>query len=153
MSENRILIAYASEGGTSKEYAKAISSVLTGEFKMQVDLINLKKNNDPNLELYRNIIVGAGIKKFKMYREGAEFLENTDFGDRKVAIFLSSLMPRDEAIRRYIDVLIQKNINLKPFAVEVLGGRIKMLGRTILDKTEIEKSKAWTRKIAKQLKS
>ena len=153
MSDNRTLIAYASEGGTSEDYAKAISFVLTDEFKMRVDLVNLKKDHDPNVVLYQNIIVGAGIKKFKMYKEGVDFLEKTDFGDINVAIFLSSLMPRDEAIRRYIDVLVQKNTKLKPFAVEVFGGRMKILGRTITDKTDIEQSKAWTRKIAEQLKN
>jgi menaquinone-dependent protoporphyrinogen IX oxidase len=153
MSENRTLIAYVTEGGTTEDYSKAICSILTDEFKMQVELVNLKKDHNPNLALYRNVIVGAGIKKFKMYKEGVEFLEKTDFGDRKVVIFLSSLMPRDEAIKKYIDVILQKNIKLKPLAVEVLGGRMKILGRTIQDKTDIEQSKAWARKIAEQLKS
>ena len=45
MSENRTLVAYASEGGTTEDYAKAISSILTDEFKMQVDLVNLKKDH------------------------------------------------------------------------------------------------------------
>ena len=153
MSENRTLIAYATEGGTSEDYAKAISSVLTDEFKIQVDLVNLMNDTNPNLMPYRNVIVGAGIKKFKMHKEGAEFLEKTDFGDRKVVIFLSSLMPRDEAIKKYVDVIIQKNTKLKPLAVEVLGGRMKILGRTIQDMTDIEKSKAWARKIAEQLQS
>ncbi len=153
MSENRTLIAYATEGGTSEDYAKTIGSVLRDEFKMPVDLVNLKKDQNPNLTPYRNVIVGTGIKKFKMHKEGAEFLEKTDFGDRKVIVFLSSLMPKDEAIKKYIDVIVQKNPKLKPFAIEVLGGRMKILGRTIQDKTEIEQSKTWARKIGEQLQS
>ena len=151
MSENRTLIAYATEGGTTEDYANAIGSVLTDEFKLQVELVNLKKDHNPNLTLYQNVIVGTGIKKFKMHKKGAEFLENTDFGDRKVVIFLSSLMPRDEVIKKYVDVIMQKNTKLKPLAVEILGGRMKILGRTIADKTDIEKSKIWARKIAEQL--
>ena len=151
MSENRTLIAYATEGGTTEDYAKAIGSVLADEFKLQVELVNLKKDHNPNLTPYRNIIVGTGIKKFKMHKEGAEFLEKTDFRDRKVVIFLSSLMPRDEAIKKYVDVLMQKNTKLKPLTIEVLGGRMKILGRTIADKTDIEKSKIWAREIAEQL--
>jgi menaquinone-dependent protoporphyrinogen IX oxidase len=153
MSENRTLIAYATQGGTTEDYAKAIGFVLTDEFKMQVDLVNLKKDRNPNLTPYRNVIVGTGIKKFKMHKEGAEFLEKTDFRDRKVVIFISSLMPKDEIIKRYVDALMQKNTELKPFVIEVLGGRMKILGRTIADKTDIEKSKAWARKIAEQLRS
>ncbi len=153
MSENKTLIAYATHGGTTEDYAKAISSVLTDEFKMQVELVNLRTNHNPNLTPYRNIIVGTGIQKFRMYKEGVEFLEMTDFGDRNVVIFLSSLMPRDEVIKRYIDVIIQKNPKLKPLAVEVFGGRMKVFGRTITDKTDIEKSKTWARKIAEQLQA
>ena len=153
MSENRTLIAYATQGGTTEDYAKAICSVLTDEFKIQADLVNLKSKPHPDLVLYRNVIVGAGIKKFKMHKEGEEFLEKTDFSDKKVVIFLSSLMPRDEAIKKYVDVIIQKNIKLKPLAVEVLGGRMKILGKTIQDKTDIGKAKEWARKIAEQLQS
>ena len=153
MSENRTLIAYVTEGGTTEDYANAISSVLTDEFKLQVELANLKKIYNPDLTPYQNIFVGTGIKMFKIHKEGAEFLEKTDFGDRKVVIFFSSLIPRDVVIQEYIDVLMQKNTKLKPLAVEVLGGRIKILGRIIADKTDIEQSKTWARKIAKQLQS
>ena len=153
MSENRTLIAYATHGGTTEDYAKAIVSVLTDEFKMQVELVNLRTDHYSNLTPYRNVIVGTGIQKVRMYEEGTEFLEKTNFGDRKVVIFLSSLMPRDEVIKKYIDVIIQKNPKLKPLAVEVFGGRMKILGRTITDKTDIEKSKAWARKIAEQLQA
>ena len=153
LSENRTLIAYVTVGGATEDYSKAISSVLTDEFKMQVELVNLKKDHNPSLAPYRNVVVGAGIRKFKMYKEGVEFLEKTDFGDRKVVIFISSLMPRDEVITKYIDLILQNNAKLKPVAVEVLGGRMKMLGRTIQDKTDIEQAKAWARKIAEQIKS
>ena len=153
VSEKKTLIAYATRGGTTEDYVKSIGSVLIDEFKMQADLVNLKRDHNPDLTLYRNVIVGAGIKMFKMYKEGAEFLEKKDFGERKVVIFLSSLVPRDEAIRKYVDVIIQKNTKLKPIAVEVFGGRMRILGRTSQDMTDIEKAKEWTRKIAEQLRS
>ena len=153
MSENRTLIAYATHGGTTEDYAKAIASVLTNEFKMQVELINLRIDHNPNFKPYRNIIIGTGIQKFRIYKEGVEFLEKTDFEDRKVVIFVSALMPRDHIIEKYIDKILQKNTKLKPIAVEVLGGRMKVLGRTVTDKTDIEKSKEWARKIAEQLQA
>ncbi|UCE96374.1 MAG: hypothetical protein JSV51_01855, partial [Candidatus Bathyarchaeota archaeon] len=136
-----------------EDYAKAIASVLTDEFNMQVELVNLRTIRNPNLTPYRNVIVGMGIKKFRIYEEGVDFLEKTDFGDRKVVIFVSALMPRDHVIEKYIDVIIQKNPKLKPLAVEVLGGRMKVLGRAIADKTDIKKSKAWAREIAGQLQA
>lgn len=151
VSGNKTLIAYATRGGTTEDYAKAIRSVLTDEFTMQSDLVNLKKQRNPDLTQYRNVIVGAGIKIFRMHEEGAEFLETKNFRDKKVLIFLSSLVPRDEAIKKYVDTILQKNSTLKPIAVEVFGGRMRMLGRTMQDITDIEKAKKWTRNIAEHL--
>jgi len=151
MSEKKTLIAYATKGGTTEEYAKAISSVLIDEFKMHVDLVNLKKVRNPDLMQYQNIIVGAGIKMFKMYKECVEFLEKQKFEEKNVGIFLSSLEPRDEAIKKYVDVILQKNTTLKPIAVEVFGGRMRIFGRTSQDRTDIEKAKEWVRKISEHL--
>ncbi len=151
MSEKKMLIAYATKGGTTEEYAKAISSVLTDEFKMHVDLVNLKKARNPDLMQYQNIIVGAGIKMFKMHKEAVQFLEKQKFEEKNIGIFLSSLEPRDEAIKKYVDVILQKNTTLKPIAMEVFGGRMRIFGRTSIDKTDIEKAKEWVRKISEHL--
>jgi hypothetical protein len=70
-----------------------------------------------------------------------------------VGIFLSSLEPREEVITKYVDPILQKNAILKSIAVEVFGGRMRIFGRTSQDKTDIEKAKEWTRKIAKHLRS
>lgn len=153
MRDNKTLIAYATRGGTTEEYAEAISAVLTDELKMQADLVNLKKSLNPDLTQYQNIIVGAGIKMFKMHKEGAQFLEKKNFGEKNVGIFLSSLVPRDEAIKKYVDVILQKNTTLKPIAVEVFGGRMRIFGKTSEDRTDIEKAKDWTRKISEHIQS
>lgn len=153
MSENTTLIAYATRGGTTEEYAKAIGSVLADEFNIRADLVNLKKVHNPDLTPYHNIIVGAGIRIFRMHKEGAQFLEKTNFGEKHVGIFLSSLVPRDEAITKYVDPILQKNKTLKPVAVEVFGGRMRIFGRTSQDQTDIEKAKEWIRRIAKHLRS
>lgn len=150
MNETKTLIAYATKGGTTKEYANAIAAVLRDEFRMQVDLVDLGKNHDPDLTQYRNVIVGSGVKIQRMHGEGRKFLEK-DFGDRKVAIFLSSLEPKDEAVKKYIDKTLEKNLKLKPVAVEVFGGRMRFLGKTSQDKTDIDKAKKWAQAIARQL--
>lgn len=153
MRENPTLIAYATRGGTTEEYAQAISSVLRNEFNIQPDIINLKNTRNPDVTQYHNIIVGAGIRMFRMHKEGAQFLEKTNFREKNVGIFLSSLMPRDEAITRYINPLRQKNTTLQPIAVEVFGGRMRIFGRTSQDETNIEKAEEWTRSLAQSFQS
>lgn len=150
MNQDKTLIAYATKGGTTEEYANAIASVLRDEFKMQVDIVDLKKNHNPDLTQYRSVVVGSGVKIQRMHDDGRKFLEK-DFGDRKVAIFLSSLEPKEEAIKKYIDKILEKNRKLKPVAVEVFGGRMRFLGKTREDKVDIGKAKEWAHKIAEQL--
>jgi menaquinone-dependent protoporphyrinogen IX oxidase len=145
MRQEKTLVVYATKGGTTEEYANAITSVL-GENKWQVDVINLKKNHNPDLMLYRNVIVGSGIKMHRMHGDGRKFLEK-DFGDRKVAIFLSSLETRDEAIEKYIEKILEKNKKLKPIDIEVFGGRMRFLGKTREDKMDVDKAKEWAQKI------
>lgn len=152
MSESKTVIAYATKGGTTEDYANAIASVLRDEFKIQVDLVDLKKSHDPDLTQYRNVIVGSGVKIQRMHGDAAKFLEK-DFGDKKVALFLSTLEPKDEAIKKYIDKILEKNPKLKPFSVEVFGGRMRFLGKTREDKTDMDKAREWARNIAKQLQS
>jgi hypothetical protein len=88
-----------------------------------------------------------------MHKEGAQFLEKTNFREKNVGIFLSSLMPRDEAITRYINPIRQKNTTLQPIAVEVFGGRMRIFGRTSQDETNIEKAEEWTRSLAQSFQS
>ena len=145
MSQEKTLVVYSTKGGTTEEYAKAIAKVLRDN-KWQVDVVNLKKNHNPDLAPYRNVIVGSGIKMQRMHGDGRKFLEK-NFGDRKVAIFLSSLEPRDEAIEKYIEKILDKNKKLKPVDIEVFGGRMRFLGKTREDKMDVDKAKEWVQKI------
>jgi menaquinone-dependent protoporphyrinogen IX oxidase len=146
----KILIAYATKGGTTEEYANAIASVLREEFKMQVDLVNLRKDHNPDLTQYRNIIIGSGVRMRKIYSEGANFMQK-NFGDKKVAIFLSALDSKEYAINEYVNKILEKNKTLKPFSIEIFGGRIRILGKTLQDKRDIAKAKAWAHDIARQI--
>jgi menaquinone-dependent protoporphyrinogen IX oxidase len=116
-----------------------------------VDVVDLKRNCNSDLTQYQGLIVGSGVRMQRIHGEGRKFLER-DFGGRKVAVFLSSLEPKDEAVRKYIDPILRKNPKLKPVDVEVFGGRIRFFGR-ILDKTDIGKVREWALKIAKLFKA
>ncbi|MEM2960511.1 MAG: flavodoxin domain-containing protein [Candidatus Bathyarchaeia archaeon] len=147
---DKILIAYATKSGTTEEYANAIASVLRDEFKMQVDLVDLRKDRNPDLTQYRNIIIGSGVRMGKIYGEAVNFMQN-NFGDRKVAIFLSALDSKEHAINEYVNKILEKNKALKPFSIEVFGGRIRILGKTVQDKRDIVKARAWAHDIARQI--
>ena len=93
----------------------------------------------------------------KIYKEALKFLEK-DFGDRKVAIFLSSLEdgnPKSygDAIWKYIENVLAKYPHVKPVAAEAFGGRMKILGFTVSDNRNMEKVSAWAEALDKKLKN
>ena len=70
---------------------------------------------------------------------------------KKVALFLSSIEPRDEAIKKYITRILKKHPNIKPITTEVFGGRLKILGFTSSDKRDMAKVRAWAEELGKKL--
>jgi menaquinone-dependent protoporphyrinogen oxidase len=150
MNGNKTLIAYVSKSGVTEENAKIISNILNSNYGFEVDLINLKDNNKPDLSQYNNIIIGSGIRMARWYGKANKFLKN-DFKDKKVAIFLSSGAAGDpetyqEAITKYIDKKLTKNPHIKPVLTEAFGGRYSNF-----DYTDPEKVKAWALDLGKKL--
>jgi menaquinone-dependent protoporphyrinogen IX oxidase len=108
MTDNKTLIAYVSKGGVTEEAASVIANVLQEKYGFNVDVINLRKNSSPDIAQYSNVIVGCGVRMQKVYKEALNFLEKNDFTDRRVAIFLSSLEPKEEAESKYIKRILEK---------------------------------------------
>lgn len=155
MSDGRTLIAYVTKGGVTGEAASVIADVLRGRYGLEVDTVDLRKNPSPDLAPYRNVVIGSGVRVQKVYKEALRFLEK-DFGDRKVAIFFSSLEAGEpksynDAIRKYITSVLAKYPHVKPIAAEVFGGRMKILGFTVADHRDMGKVKAWAEEFGKKL--
>ncbi|MEM5872489.1 MAG: flavodoxin domain-containing protein [Candidatus Aenigmatarchaeota archaeon] len=134
----KTLVAYASKGGTTEKYAQDISKIL------KADIVNLRKDN-PDISNYDMIIVGFGIRIGKAYKEAIDFLKN-DFKNKKVAIFISSLEPENIVKKKYVEPIIESNPTLKPIAIGIFGGRLKLLWKTI-DKTNLESAKKWAEEL------
>ena len=149
MSSNRTLVAYVSKGGVTEEYANVIANTLRDKYRLDGYVTNLKKSPMPELAKYANIVVGYGVRMGRPYKEAIKFIEKSDFSDMKVAIFVTSVEPRDEAISKYINSTLEKHPHLKPVATEVFGGRFKILGRTINDKHDPGRVKLWAEEIGK----
>ena len=140
-----ILIAYATKGKATEEYANAIEEVLR-EKGFEPDVVSLMKGT-VNPSKYDTVIAGFGVRAGKPYREAIEFLKN-DFTGKKVAIFVSTLEPSKSAVEKYIRPL-SKNASLKHVSAKVLGGRFKILWKTI-DKTNVESAKKWAAELIRK---
>ena len=87
MSKNKALLAYMTKGGATEEAAHMIAEVLRSKFNLEVDLVDLRKQSFPNIAPYDDVIVGAGVRTGKIYKEALKLLEQ-DFEGKRVAFFI-----------------------------------------------------------------
>ena len=147
---NKILVAYVSKGGATREAAEIIAGVLKNKYTLEIDVIDLRKNS-PKLEEYNIVIVGAGVRGGRVYKEALKFLKQ-DFGERKVAFFVccggaGDPKSYEEACTKYLTNVLADYPNLKVLAMEAFGGRMKVLGRTLFDNFDPKKIREWAEEI------
>jgi menaquinone-dependent protoporphyrinogen IX oxidase len=92
MSET--ILVYATRWGATTETAKEIVRLLEDKFHLKVDLVNLKdkKTKNPDINDYKNVILGVSVAKFRWAKEGKNFLKknkNMLLG-KKLFVFVSS---------------------------------------------------------------
>lgn len=156
MSENKTLIAYATKVGATEEVALKIAEVLRQKHGFEVDIVNLRKNKCPDISLYKNVIVGSGVRVQRVYKEAVRFLEKNDLEGKNVAFFILSLEagnPKnyDNAVEKYIKRLLEKYPHVKPVATEAFGGRMKVLGFTLADSRDFGKVEVWAESLGEKL--
>jgi len=159
--ENKTLIAYVTKGGATKEFALEIANVLRDKYSLDVEVIDLKKAKSPDFSKYRNVVVGSGVRIFRVYKEAVKFIENNNFEGKRVALFLASGkagVPKTygQAIEDYINKqLLKKNPQLKPIAAEAFGGRARFLGKDMAPpgyaEQVLSKVRAWADELGKKL--
>jgi menaquinone-dependent protoporphyrinogen IX oxidase len=152
--ENKTLIAYETKGGATEEVAQKIAQVLRSKNQLEVDLADLRKQKSINLSSYRNIIVGSGVRVGKVYDKALKFLEN-NFGDKQVAFYVCAgdageSEKYQNAKVKYIENVLVKYPEVKPVAVEAFGGRMKILGKSVLDNLDLAKVEAWAEELGKK---
>jgi menaquinone-dependent protoporphyrinogen IX oxidase len=151
---NKTLVTYTSKGGATEAAAQIIAEVLRDKYELEVDIANLRKIS-PNIELYKNVVVGAGVRAGKVYDEALKFLKQ-DFGDRKVAFFVccggaGDPKTYEDSCTKYLTNVLANYPNVKPVATEAFGGRMKILGKTVFDKFDPAKIRAWAENLGNKL--
>ncbi len=68
----KILIAYATKGGTTRECAEEIKS----NFKHDIDIINLKDASQINLDNYQWVIIGTPVYAGMIEKDVRKFIKN-----------------------------------------------------------------------------
>jgi menaquinone-dependent protoporphyrinogen oxidase len=154
MVENKTLIAYETKGGATEEAVRKIADILRSKHHLEVDLVDLKEQKVPDLTQYRNLVIGGGVRVGKVYDKALKFLEN-DLSGKRVAFFVSSAEAGtpgsyEKAKIKFVENTLAKYPKINPVAWDAFGGRIKILGKTVTDNTDLAKVEAWAEELGKK---
>ena len=154
MAAGKTLIAYETKGGTTEESARKIAEVLRSKYQLEVDLVDLKKQNIGDCTQYNNIVIGGGVRAGKVYSKALKCLEN-DYSGKKVAFFVSSGQAGspatyEKAKVRFVENVLANYPKVQPVSTEAFGGRIKILGKTVSDSRDMGKVEAWAEQLGKK---
>ena len=154
MANGKTLIAYETKHGATEGAAKIIAQTLR-ESGFEVELVNLKKQEQPDLADYQNVVVGAGVRGGRVYGTALKFLKN-DLTGKKVAFYTSSSWggtpgSYQSALKWFVQKTIEKYPNVDFVYSEAFGGKIKYFKKTMLDSTDASKVNAWAKILAEKL--
>ncbi len=154
MADNKTLIVYETKRGATKEAAEKIADPLRTKHQLEVDVVDLKKQDVPDLGQYRNVVVGAGVRGGRIYGGALKFLGG-DFKGKRVAFFTSSSWggtpgSYQNAKARFVDKTLTKYPEVNFVVAEAFGGRIRYFGKTMLDNTDPAKVETWAEELAKK---
>ena len=127
---------------------------MRSKFNLEVDLVDLGKQNISDCSLYQNIVVGGGVRAGKVYSKALKCLEN-DFTSKNVAFFVSAGQAGDpktyeKAKAKFAENTLAKYPNIKPVSWEAFGGRMSILGKKIFDTIDLAKVEAWAEELGKK---
>jgi len=131
--DRKALIVYGTRYGATQSTSEEIAKVLREE-KLEVKVVNAKKEKVKDISPYDLIIVGSGMQMGKWTGEPENFLKQfqKELPNKKVAIFVSSAAQaliehekKTEEIesnrKQYLEEKAAK-YNLQPISMVILGG-------------------------------
>lgn len=125
----KILIAYSSGYGTTKEVAQEIASILHDEFQLSVDLHPLDYHE--NLQEYDAIIIGSSVRADQPLATTRDFFaaHRLELQQKKVALFLvcltaSTQQGKEKVKKDYISQILSRYQDIVPVSIEAFGGKV-----------------------------
>lgn len=114
----KTLIVYGTKHGTTEKCSKLLKDKLSGE----VVIINIKKENMPDITTFNNIIIGGSIYMGQIQKEVKNFcIENSNvLKEKRVGIFICGLNEKD--IEAQLNNAFPKELLTNAVAKECFGG-------------------------------
>lgn len=124
----KTLIAYASKYGCAKKCAIKLSEKLSGE----VDIIDLKAQETPDLSMYETIIIGGSIYMGQIQKQVTKFCKkNTEIlKQKRLGLYICCMFTGEKAKNQLKNAFPNELLNIAA-AKEIFGGEI------IIDKLKL----------------
>lgn len=141
----KTLIAYGTKYGTTRKAAEEISQRLPGE----VDLVDLKEKNDPDVCAYDVILIGASVYGGNIQREVRSFLDQHKHNlmARPYGLFIAA--GNNLEVERNYRVYVGKTIYDHAEIKEYIGYSYDFTKMNLFEKTMIKKVAKVTENIEK----
>jgi len=112
--DSRALIAYGTYFGATADTAREIAKIL-GEDGFSVKVVDLKEEDVKDISSYDLVVIGSGMRMGNWTAEAEGFLRKfqNSFGGKKVALFISSLIPIEEKMGKSGQVSRTRKIGLE----------------------------------------
>lgn len=126
----KILIAYASANGMTRECAERLAKELKGT---TVSLCDLSREN-PNESEYDILLIGSSVRRGKLLPSARDFLRmiSEKHDERPVGVFLCCGFP--DRFEEYKERLIPKAIRQRAFLISDFGGTLNPAGKPFWDR-------------------
>lgn len=130
----KTLIIYASKHGTAEKCSQLLKSKLQGE----VTIVNIKKENVPDINSFQNIIIGGSIYIGKIQKSLSEFcVKNLDELKRKnIGLFICCMNTKDAEMQ--LDNAFPKELLSIASTKECFGGEFNLKEMNFMEKTIIK---------------
>lgn len=148
---SKILVAYYTKGGATEEYAKVITETLTSK-GFSVEIHNLA-HDIPDVASYESVIVGTGVRMFRVYRRWKKILKQKTLSNKRLFVFLTSgtaIDKPEEAVEKFLRPVVEK-YHLKPELLISFPGKIPEKWAKLDGQKETMKpalAAAWAQQIA-----
>lgn len=156
-----ILVAYASERGSTREVAEAVTTTLREE-GLEVELTPAAEVED--VTEYDGVVLGAAIYMGRLHQDARRFLERlrSELAEVPFAVFAMgprSLEPGDvEGSRKQLEHGLARVPELRPIAVGIFGGvvdptklRFPLNRIAASDARDWDAIRLWARHVARAL--
>ena len=132
----KTLIAYATKRGFTKKCAELLSEKLNGE----VEIVDIKKSKNIDVNIYKNIIIGGSVYMGKIRKEVPDFCNrNMDkLLDKNIGLFICGLA-EGEVAKKELEACFPEKLSNNALAIDIFGGEYNFDKMNFIEKTIIKK--------------